>query len=79
MAPSQCDQIWQNFATWAKIKKEFGHILSNYFVIVKIVNLLWQISHTFGQLFIVLPKGPNIEKSYIYLVTLLRVNVTGNE
>ena len=34
--------------------KDFGLLLSNYLVFGKIVNLLRQIFHTFGQIFIVL-------------------------
>ena len=46
---SQCDQIFmQNF------KKVFGLFFSNYLVFIKILNLLWQIFHTFGQIFFAL-------------------------
>ena len=51
---NQCDQIWRNFATYAKFKKVFGHFLSHYLIFGEIVNLLWQIFYYFGQILIVL-------------------------
>ena len=36
------------------ILKGFVLFLTNYLVFVKIVNLLWQIFHTYGQIFFIL-------------------------
>ena len=56
------------FCHLVRISKSFGHFLSNYLVFGKIVNLLWQIFYTFGQIFIVL--NGQILKKYSHLVTL---------
>ena len=49
----QCDQILR-FCHLGMILKVFSLFLSNYLVFGKIVKLLWQILHTFGQIFICL-------------------------
>ena len=48
--------MWPDLAKFRnldKILESFGHFLSNYLVFGKIVNLLWQLFYTFGQIFIV--------------------------
>ena len=47
----QCDQIWQNFATLAKIYKSVI-FLTLYFLFGNILSLLWQICYIIGQIFI---------------------------
>ena len=49
----QCDQIWRNFATWAKLSKYSGHFLKNYLVFAKILNILGQSLYAIGQIVIV--------------------------
>ena len=49
--------VWGDLAKFRHLGillKDFGLFLSNYLVFGKIVNLLWQIFHTYGQIFIVL-------------------------
>ena len=48
----QCDQIWQKFATWAKLKKVFGSLFEGE-SLAKKLNLLWQTFLTLGKIFIV--------------------------
>ena len=64
--------VWPDLAKFRHFGKKinfFGHFLSNYLVFGKIVNLLWQIFYTFGQIFIVL-NGQIFKKLYRHLVTL---------
>ena len=49
LPPNQCDQIWQNFDTLAKISKTLA-ILTIYFVFCKILNLLWQLFMLLGEI-----------------------------
>ena len=44
----ECDQIWRNFATLAKLYKSLA-----YFLFGKMLNLLWQICDIIGLIFIV--------------------------
>ena len=55
-----CDQIWRNFATQT-VLKVFVHFLSDCLIFGKILNLLWQIFNTYGQIFIDL-NGPKLKK-----------------
>ena len=64
LPPNQCDQIWQNFDTLAKISKTLA-ILTIYLVFCKILNLLWQLFYAIGRNFIV-KNGPML----YHLVTL---------
>ena len=43
----QCDQIWQKL-------KVFGYFWKGYLLFGKILNLLWQIFHANGLIYIVL-------------------------
>ena len=49
---TQCEQIWQNFATLAKIYVS-GKFLMVYFLFGKMLSLLWQICYIIGLIFIV--------------------------
>ena len=49
---SQCDQIWQNFATLAKVNKLLA-IFSDNFLFGKMLSILWHICDIIGQIFIV--------------------------
>ena len=46
----QCEQIWLNFATWAKLKKTLDTFERVYLIFCKILNLLKQISYAFGKI-----------------------------
>ena len=46
----QCDQIWRTFATVGKVFKYLVFMV--YFLIVKMLSLLWQIRDIIGQIFI---------------------------
>ena len=49
----QCDQIWRNFATLAKVYKSLAIFLTVYFLFGKILSLLWQNCDIIGLFFIV--------------------------
>ena len=55
---NQCDQIWRNFATLAKVYKSLANFLIVYFVFL---NKFWQICDIIGLIFIV-ANGQNIKK-----------------
>ena len=65
----QCDQIWRNFAPWAKFKNTLESFKWVYLVFGKILKLLWQVSDAIGQFFIVI-NGQTSKKKFTHLVTL---------
>ena len=69
LPPNQCDQIWQNFDTLAKISKTLA-ILTIYFVFCKILNLLCQLFLCYWAKFHCY-KRPNIVPSGHTAPTLL--------
>ena len=49
----QCDQIWQNFATWQYFSQDLVNFARVCVVFGKMLNLLWQLFYNIGSIFTV--------------------------